>query len=424
MTAQRSTGGRRKGGVDTASSLTKSTSHYQRAPDMADLAALDATAIASEAVGTPVAWSAKVLGAMEAFQIPRALERKQKLQPRPRSLVRDQSVTLIELLKQGKTQDAARHLLVGEPGCGKSTYLLQALAHALEDGWAVVYIPRTIDMVNSSSPYVYSSVLQTYLQPEITNALLTAIGKVNNEVLKKLKSIAPLTVEGHELFPKHTSLTTLVSKVLAEHTNPLARQLALELVFNTLAQQTEVPVLVAIDDVQALFAPSQYRDADFTQLQSYELAVPRSLLSLFLTSKKGIQRGALLATVGMAHSEYPAPAPLLAAVRAASSRRDAAVPWARILQTFSSPTSPTRVEEPHAYTPMDAQHLQNATDAHFAPLDVGARLTRAEASSLLDLMRREQVLWSPPNDELFVSKLMESNGNICVFERSWRATLV
>ena len=100
------------------------------------------------------------------------------------------------------------------------------------------------------------------------------------------------------------------------------------------------------------------------------------------------------------------------------------MPWRRVKELFTSPTAPTRVAEPHAYTQMHEQHLANARAAQFALVDVSERLSRPEAATLLDLLSRENMLWSAPNDELFVEKLVESNGNIRAFEQGWRKSLV
>ncbi|WFD32459.1 hypothetical protein MSPP1_003507 [Malassezia sp. CBS 17886] len=439
LTGMRKTGGRRKGGVDTASSLTKSTGHYASRPDMSFLAVLDATAITTEAIGAPVAWAPKALEAMAAFGLPRELLRTQSLQPRPRSLVREASVAVVDVLERGQKakEGVQRHLLVGDPGCGKSTYLLQAMAHALESGWAVLYIPRAVDLVNSSSPYSYNAALGTYLQPEVASGLLASLQETNAKVLARVPCATAVEVEGRELFSAGMPLDRIVRTTLAEHPSPVARQQVLDAVLHTLAQQTEVPFLVAIDDAQALFSTTAYRDADFAQLQSFELAAVRSLLGLLVAPEtgEGVQRGAVLMTTSSTHSEYPVPPELLAALREMCGETGASAAWVDVLATFSSPTSPTRVQEPHAYTPMHPQQVTNARAAHLVPLPVGQRLGVDEAASLLDLLHRERAIWTSawwmrassdnaaPNDEIFTAKLVESDGNMRVFERSWRSSL-
>ena len=59
----------------------------------------------------------------------------------------------------------------------------------------------------------------------------------------------------------------------------------LEGVLATLAEQTEVPVLVAIDEVQALYSTSGLRTPDYRILESYDLSTPKIFLD-YLTGKK------------------------------------------------------------------------------------------------------------------------------------------
>ncbi|WFD44133.1 hypothetical protein MPSI1_002799 [Malassezia psittaci] len=393
---------------------------------MSDLLELDASAISKSTLATPLAWSKLQLQAQSGFGLPQEIKRSQSIQPRPRTIVRSRSVSLIDSLESADKSSAQRQLLIGELGCGKSTYILQSIAHTLSAGWIVLYIPRAISFVDSSSPYAYNAALQTYLQPAIVDHLLSAMLEVNRKALKQVQIKESLSIDNKEVFASGTTLDTVLDRALKEHNSPLTRQLVLELVWSTLAKQSEVPVLVAIDDAQVLFGPTRYRNPDFMPLQAYELAVPRSLLNIFIAPREdaGLKRGAVLATISMTHASFPAPAELLIAMRESASAENAAVPWNRVKQIFASPTCPTRVSEPHAYTEVDPQSLANARNAQFRLVDVGDKLTRPEAASLLHLMSRENALWAVPDDEIFIEKLVESSGNIRSFEQNWRKSLV
>jgi len=420
-TGERRTGGLRKGGVDSASQLSKSSSHYRPAPDLSDLSTLDAAAILQSPPGEPLAWSKRVQAAFQAFGMPRELRRKQTLQPRPRSMVRAATLDLVRKLEQ--TDAAPRHLLVGEPGCGKSTYLLQAVAHAVESQWAVLYVPRAIDLINSSAPYAYSQALATYLQPSLALGLLQALLSVNAAVLPRISGAA-VQLDDAVSFPDKTPLDQVLKAAVKDGVTPVAQQRALEHALRTLMTQKEVPFLAAIDDVQALFRESLYRDPDYVPLQAFELAIPRALLSLVIAAPHSAQRGAVLAAMSSAHADFPPSAELLTALRRSTAQPDAPVPWERLLATVSCRSAATRVPEPHAYTPLQDTHLAHATASGFVPMDVGRPLDRAEAASLLQLMHREQSIWTVPNDEVLVAKLVESDGNMKAFERSWRTTLM
>lgn len=400
---------------------------------MSDLAALQGSAVTDCDLGEPLAWSKRALQAWAQFGLPQELARQFSAQPRARTVVREASKTLVAAVDEAKNaSQAPRRLLVGEPGCGKSTYLLQAVAHAIETQWAVLYVPRAIQWINSSSPYSYHARHGTYLQPELATALLKSLLDVNGALLRKVRAPA---LDADELqIAADTPLDQVLKTALKDDVGALSRQLVLEHAIATLAGQKEIPFLVAIDDVQALFGPSKYRDPDFALLEAFELAVPRALLQLAVAPPEGqgLQRGIVLATMSSSHAEYPPPPALLAALRESTQADDAPMSWKQVYATVDHLRAATRVPQPNAYTTLQDTHLANAKAASFVPLNVGARLQRAEAASLVQLLQRERSIWAgtfamltpEPNDEVFLAKLVESSGNMHVFARSWQKSLM
>lgn len=63
----------------------------------------------------------------------------------------------------------------------------------------------------------------------------------------------------------------------------------LEGVLETLSGQSDYPVLIAIDEVQALFSTSGVRTPDYKILESYHLSTPNLFLN-YLTGKKSFVR--------------------------------------------------------------------------------------------------------------------------------------
>ena len=59
----------------------------------------------------------------------------------------------------------------------------------------------------------------------------------------------------------------------------------------THAPYDRFPVLLAIDDFQALYCQSLYRDPYFKAVESYHLTLPRTLLE-FASGKQSFVRGA------------------------------------------------------------------------------------------------------------------------------------
>lgn len=61
----------------------------------------------------------------------------------------------------------------------------------------------------------------------------------------------------------------------------------------TCADGPSFPVLLAIDDVQGLFATSSYIDPNYYPLESYSLSVPRLLLDYISGAKAFVRRAVL-----------------------------------------------------------------------------------------------------------------------------------
>lgn len=143
----------------------------------------------------------------------------------------------------------------GAAGSGKSYLLLQAVEFAHSRGWIVLYVPRgllsyhwsfmdlysqgntipAIDLVNSSTPYVYDPRTRTYGQPEFSYQLLQRFQKVNADAIANLKIGKEFTV-GKRVLPVGTLLTDVVSLALRDHSFAPA---ALKTVFEEVARQTE-----------------------------------------------------------------------------------------------------------------------------------------------------------------------------------------
>ncbi len=302
----RSTSGRRKGGADSTAGLSRSSEFHVEAPDMSHLPLLHAEALTPASAGQTFAFSDQTLAAFKAFGLPQELERELATQPKPRSLVRQQTLDVLDKLDAAsKANKGTSIVLDGNRGSGKSMLLAQSIAYALDDGWVVVSVPRAINLINSSTLYTYNAQHKAYLQPEATQQVLEAVLRVNGAALKQIKTTDSVSVDGSQI-EAGTAVETLVKRGI-ETTSPAAKQTLLEATFKALASQKERPVLVAVDDAQALFRTSLYKDPDFVSLESYELGLPRALLSLITSEGSAIGRGAFVAALSTTHTEFPSP---------------------------------------------------------------------------------------------------------------------
>jgi small subunit ribosomal protein S29 len=236
------------------------------------------------------------------------------------------------------------------------------------------------------------------LQPEIARTLLEKILAINGNNLAKLsigeKSVA---LEGGLTIEANATLTRAIEAGLKSNASPAAAQQILELVLKTIMQQRDIPVLMAIDGAQALFSTTLYRDPDYRQLQSYELAVPRLLHSCLRKdgpgSFGGVQRGKIITAFSLQHKEWPVPVEVKAGLK---------------------------LEDVDAYAKVNQIMLGILQDCRFSTMDIPSALTLAEAVSLADLAREEGGRWSSISDEYLMSKVLESGGSIGTFDKSLR----
>ena len=409
LSGPRSTGGRRKGGADSSAGLTKSSEFHVEAPDMSHLPLLHAESLTPSSAGQTFAFSEATLSAFKAFGLPQELERELATQPKPRSLVREQTLELLDKLDAAsKDKKGASIVLDGNRGSGKSTLLAQSIAYALDDGWVVISVPRAINLINSSTMFTYNAQHKAYLQPEATKELLEAVLKVNGGSLKQIKTTEAVEVDGAKI-EAGTTLDVVVKKGIEEGSSSAAKQTLLELLFKTLATQTEKPVLIAVDDAQALFRTTLYKDPDFVSLESFELGLPRALLSLITSST--IKRGAFISALSTTHTEFPSPPELRIA-----------------LSEKSSPdgTAKLMTQAINAYTKLTAQHLAHAREVvkKADVVNTSKPLTKGEAAEIFKQLKEERRHWSAVNDELFLEKLVESGGNARLFSKSLVSTLL
>jgi len=166
--------------------------------------------------------------------------------------------------------------------------LLQTAAYARESGWVVLYIPRGMshsmpddcvdavasEWIESKTEYAYNPSTKLFNQPALAHSILSSLLTTNPTTLSSIKTKTQIGK-----YKPNTSISEICkapkSAESVEH---------LEGVLETLGQ-SERPVLVAVDEVQALFSTSGVRTPDFRVLESYHLSTPNLFLD-YLTGKK------------------------------------------------------------------------------------------------------------------------------------------
>ncbi|KAL2427056.1 Small ribosomal subunit protein mS29 [Exophiala dermatitidis] len=234
---------------------------------------------------------------------------------RPATLVRTETIKLgrdIEALNAEKK--TVRHLVVGEKVSGKSILGLQAMSMAFMNDWLVLNVPQAQAFVNNTSSYAplkqedNDTKEQLYIQPHLTQALLTRALNSNEALLKSLKF-------NHE-FPKHlplkqgtATLKDLVQLGASDHTFAWPAWQVFWREISEPGAKARPPVLLAVDDIDHWIGPSEYRSAEFEIIHAHQLTLVRQFLGLFFPrgQQQAFANGGMIlfSTTGSNTPAYP-----------------------------------------------------------------------------------------------------------------------
>ncbi|KAJ7208445.1 mitochondrial ribosomal death-associated protein 3-domain-containing protein [Mycena rebaudengoi] len=260
--------------------------------------------------GTATSFAVASTSPHRVYGLPTKMLLEFRVLSKPCSLVRDTTLSVIRALEESKASFSSL-VLNGRPGTGKSFLLLQAAEYAKATGWIVLYIPRGKSLVDSSTPYVYSLATQTYLQPRCAFQTLQRFATVNAPHLDLLTTRAALVLEGTTTVSAGARLSALVAAGTAD---PAAAPAVLEHLLAELAAQVRFPVLLAIDDFQALYGRSLYRDPFFRFVRPHHLSMPRLLLE-YASGRRAFTHGVVLGALTRSDPQFPVPPQLREALR-------------------------------------------------------------------------------------------------------------
>ncbi|GLB43195.1 putative mitochondrial ribosomal death-associated protein 3 [Lyophyllum shimeji] len=316
------------------------------------------------------------------YGLPKKMLLEFRILSKPCSVVRNVTVKTAELLDKAKDKSSleTRVVLSGRAGCGKSFLMLQLVEHCILNDWIVIYIPRAVKLVDSTTPYEYDLRTRTYLQPAFAFQTLRRLLAANHAKLSALTTQKKHVFEKREV-PLGTNLTDLIGVAMKEP--PLA-PLILDTVMAELSTQTKSPVLFAVDDFQALYCQSAYRDPHFVPIRPYHLAVPRLIME-YASGKKAFAKGAFVGAITASDTIYKLPLEL----------KDA-------------------LGLPHEHLPSPYDERSRPLTEYttgLKPIHVPEQLSVNEAASLFEIWKEDKALTASMYDEVFLSKYTESSGN-------------
>ncbi|KAG6856490.1 hypothetical protein H0H87_003958 [Tephrocybe sp. NHM501043] len=316
------------------------------------------------------------------YGLPKKMLLEFRILSKPCSVVRTVTVQAANMLEKAKSKSSldTRIVLTGRSGCGKSFLMLQLVQHCIQNDWIVIYIPRAKKLVDSSTPHEYDLRTQTYLQPAFSLQTLRRLQDANQAKLTALTTQKKHVFEKREV-PLGTNLSDFIGVAVKE---PSLAPLILEAVMEELSTQTTNPVLFAVDDFQALYCRTAYRDPHFVPIRSFHLSVPRMIME-YASGKRSFAKGAFVGAITSSETIYKLPMELKDALE---------------------------LKDEHFVTPYDkrSRTLVEYTQG-LQPLHVPDQLSVTEAASLFEVWNNDKALVSTLPDETFLSKYTESSGN-------------
>lgn len=407
----RSTGTRRKGGSEggapgSGAQSALNNPFYKQPADMSWLPVLTPESAGESDVSKAFAWNASDLDAFDKAGVEQKIRTALASYLRPASIVRPTTQHLYKQLSQSASaspsasKESPRIILNSALSSGKSYLVMQAVSYALASQWLVVYLPRLVNWVNSTSSFTYSSEEQAYLQPDLVRHTLDSVTKLNakSRVLSKISIPSDrLQFDSGVSLSQGATAADLCKLVAGDASmTPLALQQAFDAFLAAVSgASNEVPTLLALDDVQCLYAASKYRDADFKTIQGYELGPVRSLIQ-FIAGQQGlgIKKGATVAAVSRSHSDW-VPGSELQLVLSALEKESPTVPG----QDPASSGSLRNLNKPemHAYTDVHPLHLSHVQASKWSVFPMADIWSEDELRALFELRRKEGRSWNLPS---------------------------
>ncbi|KAG9127918.1 Class II abasic (AP) endonuclease [Ceratobasidium sp. 392] len=252
--------------------------HYllQSPPRELTLPELVPAVVTTRATGTAVTLPSKTGSIVGTYGLPLSVENEFLLLSQPTTVIRDATLPVIDILDKGVKN-------------GTST----------KDARVVL---------NSTTPYAYDARTRTFQQPELALQTLGQFAEANSQILRDPGTQIVADIQNERLgnFPKGTPLSKLLDVGLKDQS--LATEI-LEVTLKLLGEQTKYPVLIAVDDFQALFCMSKYRDPQYELIFSHHFALTRMILE-YASGKRVLAKGAVLGANSSANPRFLEPLPL------------------------------------------------------------------------------------------------------------------
>ncbi|KAJ1800731.1 hypothetical protein LPJ59_000857 [Coemansia sp. RSA 2399] len=301
----------------------------------------------------------------------------------PALLYRKKTQDLVDQLAQRAEKGSKQALVLdGMAGSGKSAELMKLAAVAASSGYLVIYAYATLPWVNSSRPYIPGPDGHMFLQYELVVELLRTMEDLSSDALARIPLGKDISFGKRTLSATQT-LADLVDFALQI---PSASHEALDHLLAIVSKQTIVPVLIALDDVNTLWADTFYRDQSDKVLPASRLRLPSSFRPFF-DGEMTLERGMAIGAVSYVRNQF----------------------MPKDLKDKLHPAT----EIPVSNRVLKADMDQSAAARKPLPFEVVGldRMTTSETWALMNFYHKVSVISSPVTDALVANKWITANGN-------------
>ncbi|PVU99517.1 hypothetical protein BB559_000016 [Furculomyces boomerangus] len=189
-------------------------------------------------------------------------------------------VSVEKILESSMVPQKKSLILDGEAGSGKSVALLQTVTCALNSDWFVIYASNTNSWVDSSLPYIPTpSNPNKFYQWTLVSSLLQQIKAINNiDVMRNKLRITSEKTLGKQKLASGSSILDVIDIGIK---TPSLSQDAFNIVLETIESQTDVPVMIAVDQINTFYSKALYTDQKHNNIDSSQLLLVESILPYF-----------------------------------------------------------------------------------------------------------------------------------------------
>lgn len=220
---------------------------------------------------------------------------------RPAMLIRPETIEITHRMEQARNENRMlRLILTGDKVVGKSMLLMQALAHAYNNGYLILHIPEAQELVISHTEYglIEGSNPPRWSQPMYAQKLSTQLARNHPEVLQRFT-----------VTQKYETLATSMSKNmnLFQLAN-LGRDPELawpvwEALWHELTEiEGRPPIFYSLDGLSHIMRVSDYLDKEAKKIHSHDLALIKQFCDLLSGAKPSVNGGAVIAATARSNS--------------------------------------------------------------------------------------------------------------------------